>query len=383
VELRWRPVDRQATLTRSSWQAAPTKAYPALGERHGESVCVAGIRGSCQQSEWIRLFPVPFRDLPADQQFSKYDVIELLARRVTRDRRPESWEPVASSIKILHHIGSDDGWRRRYDWLEPPVVGSMCEIQAAWASDGHPTLATFRPAQILEVLAEPVKARTSGKQGIAAQGSLLDPSRQALEDVPFKFYYRYQCSRRAAALTGCLFLIGKSASPGAAGATGMASPGRLIKSVRSGSTWVDPTETCTFLWGTTAGTVPGLHMLLPHVAAAHLLYKTGRTLHANSALVEGTHALSDEVQDLTSHQFASADPLVLRLPVSGIATCFVRRNAIGGVSVVIRPEGGADDTKLKSSLPVPAVAYEDFRHLLEKAVTAARVMDGAPPEQAP
>jgi len=129
--------------------------------------------------------------------------------------------------------------------------------------------------------------------------------------------------------------------------------------------------------------VPGLHMLLPHVAAAHLLYKTGRTLHANSALVEGTHALSDEVQDLTSHQFASADPLVLRLPVSGIATCFVRRNAIDAVSVVIRPEGDADDTKLKSSLPVPAAGYEDFRRLLEKAVTAARVMDGAPPGQAP
>ncbi|MDP9301029.1 MAG: hypothetical protein M3P43_09090 [Actinomycetota bacterium] len=43
------------------------KAYPAIGRRHGQAVCVAGV--DLEQSRWICLFPVPFRDMRFDQRF--------------------------------------------------------------------------------------------------------------------------------------------------------------------------------------------------------------------------------------------------------------------------------------------------------------------------
>jgi hypothetical protein len=51
------------------------KAYPSVSMKYGEAVCVAGVRLDAPRPEWVRLFPVGFRDLPAEQQFGKYDVI--------------------------------------------------------------------------------------------------------------------------------------------------------------------------------------------------------------------------------------------------------------------------------------------------------------------
>src|SRR5690606_14983124 len=35
------------------------KAYPVIGRKTGEAVCVAGVSLDSEQAEWIRLFPVP------------------------------------------------------------------------------------------------------------------------------------------------------------------------------------------------------------------------------------------------------------------------------------------------------------------------------------
>jgi hypothetical protein len=51
------------------------KAYPAVGRKHGEAVCVAGI--DVDPGRWIRLFPVPFRDLPNPNRFEKYETISM------------------------------------------------------------------------------------------------------------------------------------------------------------------------------------------------------------------------------------------------------------------------------------------------------------------
>src|SRR5690242_21802493 len=93
------------------------KAYPVLSDRHGESVCVAGIEQTSEGNRWIRLFPVPFRKLPEDRKFKKYDIIELSASRTTADQRPESWLPNAETIRIVGHAPSTKGWSERKAWL--------------------------------------------------------------------------------------------------------------------------------------------------------------------------------------------------------------------------------------------------------------------------
>jgi hypothetical protein len=46
------------------------KTYPTLSQSYVELVCTAGIR---QDGSWVRIYPVPFRLLEAEHQFSKWN----------------------------------------------------------------------------------------------------------------------------------------------------------------------------------------------------------------------------------------------------------------------------------------------------------------------
>lgn len=37
------------------------KSYPSPSRRYGETVCVAGV--DLDSGRWVRLYPIPFRDL--------------------------------------------------------------------------------------------------------------------------------------------------------------------------------------------------------------------------------------------------------------------------------------------------------------------------------
>ena len=60
----------------AEWQeievAVAVMAYPAITMRHGEVVCVAGFRCDVLgESDWVRLFPVRVRDVPASIRVRK------------------------------------------------------------------------------------------------------------------------------------------------------------------------------------------------------------------------------------------------------------------------------------------------------------------------
>jgi hypothetical protein len=169
------------------------KAYPAISTKYGEVVCVAGIRTDTKRPEWVRLFPVPFRDLPFDQRFKKYDVIELEAQRHPSDARPESYLPNVDSLEVLQHLDTKKGWSRRRPFVEPLVLDSMCEIQRRQKGDGT-SLGIFAPAEVGDFTIErntaewdPAKAR------VVVQPSLLFPGKKGLEKIPYRFRYQYRC----------------------------------------------------------------------------------------------------------------------------------------------------------------------------------------------
>jgi hypothetical protein len=64
------------------------KAYPAISEKYGEVVCVAGIRTDTPQLEWARLHPVAFRDLPFAQRFNKWTCLTSRRSAVRSRHRP-------------------------------------------------------------------------------------------------------------------------------------------------------------------------------------------------------------------------------------------------------------------------------------------------------
>ena len=47
------------------------KTYPTLSRKYGETVCTAGVR---EDGTWVRIYPVPFRRLNAEQVLSAGDV---------------------------------------------------------------------------------------------------------------------------------------------------------------------------------------------------------------------------------------------------------------------------------------------------------------------
>jgi hypothetical protein len=53
------------------------KTYPNPSETYGETVCVAGIRLDRGRPEWIRLYPVKFRNAGFDSTFKKYEIIRV------------------------------------------------------------------------------------------------------------------------------------------------------------------------------------------------------------------------------------------------------------------------------------------------------------------
>ena len=182
------PVDRNWVTMRV---LVTVKAYPSITDRHGEAVCCAGVRVDTDRPEWVRLFPVPHRSMATDRQFHKYDVVDLQARRSADDDRPESWEPNLDSLEVSKHLGSDRGWADRARHVEPLVGAPLCQARAAGA--GGPSLVAFRPLRPLVLTVTPREPRGTGKDGIARQMDLVEPSRQALEDMPYTFRYRYRC----------------------------------------------------------------------------------------------------------------------------------------------------------------------------------------------
>ena len=54
------------------------RTYPAPAKKGVEVSCTAGVT---EDGQWIRIFPVPYRFLPADKRFGKYQWIEAKVAR--------------------------------------------------------------------------------------------------------------------------------------------------------------------------------------------------------------------------------------------------------------------------------------------------------------
>ena len=86
--------------------------YPVPATNGAEVSCTPGIT---VEGKWIRLFPIPYRFLDPDSQFSKYHWIDVNIRKAPNDARPESYKIDRDSIQIVRFVGPQRGWRARKD----------------------------------------------------------------------------------------------------------------------------------------------------------------------------------------------------------------------------------------------------------------------------
>ena len=181
------------------WEVATilvtVKAYPAIGRRNGEAVCVAGVRIDGGQPRWIRLFPVPFRGLSKAQQFKKYQVISLRVKPHPSDHRPESYRPDLESMMTGPVLDTTKGWGDRWELLKD-LAGetTSCKLLTDSKSKHRaaPSLGLIKPAKIhnIEVTPNPEYDPTTPT---TENEDLFGTITEALQATPFLAKYHYYC----------------------------------------------------------------------------------------------------------------------------------------------------------------------------------------------
>lgn len=172
------------------------KTYPIPSTKYDELVCTAGVTPA---GDFIRLYPVRFRDLPFSQQYRKYQWIEVDAEKHTgRDSRKESYRPREESLRILGEpLGTSHNWaeRARYALAKrSPSMEALYELQKR----DNTSLGVIRPREIvdLEISPDAPDWKPRFKEALRQQrlwddrGATREPPRK----VPWKFHYRFRCA---------------------------------------------------------------------------------------------------------------------------------------------------------------------------------------------
>jgi hypothetical protein len=173
------------------------KTYPIPSAKYDELSCTAGVT---EDGEFIRLYPINYRDLPWNQQFKKYQWIEVMAEKHTgRDFRKESWRPNSATVRLLGgQIGTGRGgdWSERGKYVLKNLAASMEELRDRQESDAT-SLGIFRPREVMDLVVTPDAAEWKASfLDELRQARLWENRRQSREPprkVPWRFQYRFRC----------------------------------------------------------------------------------------------------------------------------------------------------------------------------------------------
>lgn len=167
------------------------KTYPTPASKGAEVSCTAGIT---DDGKWIRLFPIPFRFMGGDKQFSKYQWIEVATKK-SSDPRKESFEIDPDTLQIVSNpLPTKDAWKARKDLILRLQTPSLCYLQKTRKQTGD-TLGLFKPKTIHKfVIESDTPDWTPAEREKLLQFSLYDKHPlKPLEKVPYKFSYRFNC----------------------------------------------------------------------------------------------------------------------------------------------------------------------------------------------
>lgn len=171
------------------------KTYPIPSKGYDELVCTAGVT---ETGDFVRLYPINFRDLPWDQQYRKYQWIEVeVKKHVGRDSRKESYRPDSETLQIMGEpLDTKDNWSKRAHYLLKKEARSLEDLHERQAAD-RTSLGVFRPKRILDLVInkDDVDWKPSFKNALA-QARLWEnrkASKEPPRKVPFKFQYKFEC----------------------------------------------------------------------------------------------------------------------------------------------------------------------------------------------
>lgn len=171
------------------------KTYPVISKKYKELVCTAGFD---EDGNWIRIYPVPFRQIDYKNQYSKYQWMNIDLEKNTSDPRPESYRPNWQSVpELLDKIDTKNNWAERKKYALKEVYTNLTELIAEAKSETFKSLATFKPSKILDFEITPVDREWSkDKLGLLKQGDLFEPWEENIIEVvnklPYTFHYIFE-----------------------------------------------------------------------------------------------------------------------------------------------------------------------------------------------
>lgn len=143
--------------------------YPSLSEKHLETVCTAGFR---EDGSWIRIFPIPYRVIFADNdvpRYHKWQWIEIDVEKRTQDSRPESYhiyniDTLKIDPNILGKKGKWTDWNLRLQWVlkNKKVFTNMTELLAL-TKQNQISLAVLKPTHVNCVVCCDLRKKDEGK----------------------------------------------------------------------------------------------------------------------------------------------------------------------------------------------------------------------------
>ncbi len=174
------------------------KTYPTISTKYEELVCTAGFR---EDGSWIRIYPVQYRKKAYDEQYRKYQWVEIDLVKNTSDFRPESYRPVShdSEIRIIGEIEPDgSSWDERRRLVLKKVYTNLSELIAeAKNRDICTSLAVFKPSEVLDVKAKSCerewsKEKLATLQQLSIFDSIKTDNSQVVKKLPYEFSYVFK-----------------------------------------------------------------------------------------------------------------------------------------------------------------------------------------------
>ncbi|MBK8849692.1 MAG: hypothetical protein IPN73_05970 [Saprospiraceae bacterium] len=174
------------------------KTYPTISKKYEELVCTAGF---LEDGSWIRIYPIQFRKKSYEEQYSKYEWIEIDLVKNTSDARPESFRPIShdTPITVIGHIPSDrDAWFDRRKYVLNKVYTNLTQLIAdAKNRDVCTSLAVFKPTKIIDFVWEEVEREWSAdKLAQFQQLNLFQKVEgekiEVVKKLPYKFSYKFE-----------------------------------------------------------------------------------------------------------------------------------------------------------------------------------------------
>ena len=167
------------------------KAYPNPSTKYGETICCAGV--DLNNSQLVRLYPISYRDLDSDKKFKKYSIIEIDCFSPPDDKRPESFRVNIDTIKVIDWFDTEKGtWEKRKSIVLRLPIKTMCQVYKD-AEEHDLSLGFIKPLNISFEWAKHSLSDQKARDACYAQLSFFDKQKETIEEIPFRFYYKFKC----------------------------------------------------------------------------------------------------------------------------------------------------------------------------------------------